>query len=342
MRQPLHWLSPGDPAQLTGGYLYNARVISVLCQRGWEVQTHVLHGQWPWPGDADLQGIADVLGSIPQGEPVLADGLLWPGLGPLRERVCSRHPVAVLVHSLLDKEDSEDPERLIALEAEALGQARGWIATSPATARLVRQRMRAPIRPGRVVCPGTEPASRAQGSGGRQLLTVATVTPRKDILGLVQAASALTVQDWHLNIVGSLQRAPDYAQRVRAEIQSRGLSDRVRLMGELDGAALEAAFAEADLLVHTASFESFGMVLSEAIARGIPVLSTPAGALEVLPEGAIQEVPVGQPQVWAHVLNGLLGEPESLHKMADVAADAVLPTWQDAASEFESALAEVL
>ena len=84
------------------------------------------------------------------------------------------------------------------------------------------------------------------------------------------------------------------------------------------------------------------MVLTEAISRGIPVLSTPAGALEVLPQGAISEIPAGQPEVWSRKLDSLLGEPQTLREMSAVAAAAVLPSWQDAATEFESVLVEVL
>ncbi len=342
MSQALHWLSPGDPAQRTGGYIYNARMAAALRTRGWDVHVHALPGAWPWPCGADLQAARGILSEIHPGTPVVADGLLWPGLGAVRTHLVEAHPILVLVHSLLDKEGRGDLERLARLEDAALADADGWIATSSTTGRLVRARLGPAGPPGAVVVPGTDPANRAPGTAGHNLLCVATVTPRKGIRILVKAVAALEDPEWRLDIVGSLDRAQGYVKQVRADIEAAGLAERIQLHGECEGDGLEAHYQQADILVHAAHFEAFGMGLAEAIARCIPVVSTPAGALEILPAQAVQEVPAANAPALTAVLDQLLRTPAAQHRMGRAAEGADLPTWSDTAVRFDAVLGTLL
>ena len=92
------WLSPGDPSQRTGGYLYNARMVEGLRELGVSVSVVSLDGDWPLPStpvDHD-----DALDQIEAGSVVVADGLLWPGLAEgSRAALCARCTVWVVVHS---------------------------------------------------------------------------------------------------------------------------------------------------------------------------------------------------------------------------------------------------
>jgi glycosyltransferase involved in cell wall biosynthesis len=309
-----------------------------LGERGRRVVLHALQGSWPWPRPDELAASEQLLAAIPRGEPVVADGLLWPGLGALRQQLARSNPVVVLVHSLLDKEGADDALALIAAEMSALGDAALWIATSPTMGRRVAERLGHAGPAGVVVCPGTAPAPRAPGSAGHQLLSVGTVTPRKGTRQLIEAVAGLEDPEWRLDIVGALHRDSVYAGQVRADIERACLGGRITLHGELSEDALEAAYGRADILVHAAHFEAFGMCLTEAIARGIPVLSTPAGALEVLPEAAVHQVPAGEPGAMTAALEGLLASPEQQHRMGRAAAAAQLPTWAEAAVLFEAAI----
>jgi len=342
LSRTLHWLSPGDPGQRTGGYIYNARMVAELRDRGWTVEVHVLPGAWPWPCGVDLQECRHILAGISRGAPVLADGLLWPGLGKARDVLTQDHPVLVLVHSLLDKEGQGDHTELMTLEQEGLMEADGWIGTSPATGRLVAARLGDDGTPGRVVCPGTDPAAQAPGTEGHNLLCVATVTPRKGIRLLIEAVSALEDTEWCLDIVGALDRDEVYAASVRADIDEAGLGQRVQLHGELAGTTLEEMYQQADVLVHAAHFEAYGMGLAEAIARSIPVISTPAGALEGFPPEAVKVVPAGDAAALTQALDSLLSSPDLQHRMGAAAASAQLATWPDAAQALEKAVVELL
>src|SRR4029079_17534228 len=78
---------------------------------------------------------------------------------------------------------------------------------------------------------------------------------------------------WRCTCVGSLDRDPECAGDVRRRAQDRGLGDRVRFAGPRTGAELDRAYAGADLLVLASHAETYGMVVTEALARGVLVLA---------------------------------------------------------------------
>jgi len=342
LNRSLHWLSPGNPDQRTGGYLYNARIIAELRELGWQIKVHALPGPWPMPDRCSLPQIANILCAIPRKTTIIADGLLWTGLEEQRNPVVTNHRVAVLVHSLLDQENRETKGNWREMETKALAEAHAWITTSPATARILHDRLGRHTVPAAVVYPGTDPAKKAHGSDGTQLLCVATVTPRKAIRQLIAALVALANRNWKLDIVGSTDRDSCYVSKVKADIDSAGLENRIHLRGELAGPVLEAAYQQADFLVHTARFEGFGMGIAEAIARGLPVISTNAGVLELIPRSAYELVGSDDTNALTEAIRKLLDHRVKQRRMKAAAATVQLPTWKDAAAGFESALETLL
>lgn len=119
-------------------------------------------------------------------------------------------------------------------------------------------------------------------AGARELLCVATVIPRKGHDVLIEALAGLRGLAWHLTCVGSLERSPETAARLRQQINAAGLGERVRLAGELEVAELERCFAGADLFVFPSRYEGFGMAVAEALAHGLPVVATRTGAIPAL------------------------------------------------------------
>jgi glycosyltransferase involved in cell wall biosynthesis len=105
------------------------------------------------------------------------------------------------------------------------------------------------------------------------------VTPTKGQDVLIEALAAVADLPWTCHLVGPLVRDPAHADRVRAAVAGHGLAERVRLAGPLAGTALDAAYDTADLLVVPSRTEAYGMVVTEALARALPVLATSAGGL---------------------------------------------------------------
>lgn len=106
----------------------------------------------------------------------------------------------------------------------------------------------------------------------RTALFLGRLYPVKGLPTLVEAWARARPQGWRLEIAG-----PDEAGH-RAEIERAitraGLGAEVSFTGAVDGARKEEAFANAELLVLPSYSESFGMVVGEALAHNIPVLTT--------------------------------------------------------------------
>ena len=132
----------------------------------------------------------------------------------------------------------------------------------------------------RVAEPGVDAAAPAAGTAaGGGLLCVAAVTPGKGHDVLLDALATAADLDWRCTCVGSLERDPAFASAVRRRAQDGGLGDRVRFPGVRTGAELAREYAAADLLVLASRSETYGMVVTEALARGVPVLTADAGGV---------------------------------------------------------------
>ena len=352
----LHLVIPGPLDQRTGGYLYDARMTEGLRRRGWRVTVRSLRGTFPDPDEAARASMAEALAATPDGATVVVDGLALGGLPePLAAHRC-RLRILALVHHPVSEETGLAPDvrdRLAVLERRALAVPDGVIVTSGFTARGLG---RYGVEAGRVrvVEPGTDrpprPA-RAAPDGPPRLLSVGAVVPRKGHDVLVRALARLDHLAWECVCAGSLDRDPEHAARVLAEVEARGLAGRVRFVGECDSAALATLFAEAGLFVLASHYEGYGMVLTEALVHGLPIVSTTGGAIpETVPPEASVLVSPGDDRALADALAPLLAGPgaggsgasgaERRTALADAARRhaAGLRGWDDAAAAFADAV----
>ncbi len=341
----LFFLVPGSLETRTGGYIYDRRMVAELRRLGWIVTVHELDDTFPHPTPSAREHAARVMAAIPDDGVVMVDGLAYGAMPDEAAREAQRLRLVALVHHPLAAETGLPPDvaaRLEVSETHALAHATGVIVTSRRTASALEQYGVGPEGIA-VVEPGTDRASVAQGSDGTvpQLLCVATLTRRKGHSTLFQALATLRDVPWRLTCVGSLDRDPQMVERLRLELRANDLENCVWLAGEADAHRMAEHYNSADVFVLPTEYEGYGMAIAEAIARGLPVISTPTGAIaDIVTNGAGLLVPAGDAPALAHALRRILTEP-GLRSQLAAAAVLVrdrLPSWNVAALRMAAAL----
>lgn len=328
-------LEPGPIDARTGGYIYNARVMEGLGRHGWSAEIRELNASFPRPTDHALAQAASTLASISDDTLVIVDSLALGAMADLVEREASRLRLVGLVHLPLEGEG----------ERRALSAAALVVVTSPATLTMLAK-YALPWDRVVIVEPGTDPVPAARGSDGPplHLVCVATLIPRKGHEILLRALASVAHYDWHLTCAGSLTLDPATVERVRALAQSLGLAVRVSLVGELDAAKVAECYQSADLFVLATLQETYGMAVAEALAYGLPVISTRTGAIpELVGQGAGVLVSPGNTEELAHALEYVLEDADVRARLAEGARQARerLPSWDDAVNKMSSALASL-
>jgi glycosyltransferase involved in cell wall biosynthesis len=345
MTPALELVLPGDPEALTGGYEYDRRIAAGLRDLGWGVNVHSLDASFPTPTAAARDGARRALARIPSGRVVLIDGLALGAMPEIAEDEAPRLALYGLVHHPLAEETglaASQAEALRRSETRALAAVRGVVVTSPATARSLA---RYGVSRSRVLVvePGTEPAALARGSGSAtvEMLCVASVVPRKGHLLLAHALAPLANRAWHLTCVGSLDRSPETAAAFRQALREHGLAGRVTLAGELGHAALAPYYERSDLFVLPTFHEGYGMALAEALARGLPIVSTRVGAVpDTVPGDAGILVPPGDAAALQGALARMLDDAGLRARLAAGARRARerLPTWPQSCAKLAAGL----
>jgi glycosyltransferase involved in cell wall biosynthesis len=344
------FLVPGDPETPTGGYRYDRRIIEGLGRLSRSVRLERLADSFPEPTRSDLADAERRLQCIPDGGLVVVDGLAFGVMGEVAARHQRRLHLIALVHHPLALETGLAEARADALlesESRALAFADRVVVTSTFTAVLLAKDYGVPEPRISVVEPGTDPAPVAVGSGADclNLLCVAAPTPRKGHDILLHALAPLVDRSWRLDCVGSLERCRRTSLEVQRLSDRLGLTERVRFRGTLDDAGLDDLYHSADVFVLPTRFEGYGMVLTEALARGLPVVSTRVGPVPaVVPREAGLLVAPDDPTALQQGLARVLDDAELRCRLAvgARAARGRLRSWEDASSHFASVLDELL
>ncbi len=280
---------PGNPNQKTGGYRYVQRVVQGLKDNGVDASVVGINGTFPVPDRVAEVSLAGLLDDLPDDSVVVLDGLAMGGLPDAVGAHSARLRIVSLVHhALADETGLSDELRdwLFRVERRALSKVAGVITTSSHTAQRLDD-YDVPASGIRVVEPGADtvggpdagtPRLKVPGSTV-ELLCVAHLSPRKAQHHLVEALSDLRELPWHCTLAGSLEREEDYGRQVRGIVQNFGLEHRITLAGELDDEGLARAYGQADIFVLPSVYEGYGMVIDEALAAGLPVITTDGGAL---------------------------------------------------------------
>jgi glycosyltransferase involved in cell wall biosynthesis len=337
---------PGDLDTPTGGYAYDKRMIAELRALGWRPEYLNLGDGFPYPSALTLAAAAAKLAEVPKGRPIVIDGLAFGVLPEAAAALSQTHPLIAMVHHPLALESGTPPEKAAALRASeraALSHVRAVVANSPVTARTLAADYGVPAERITVAPPGTDrgPLIERRPSATVALLTVGAVVPRKGHDVLIAALSGLIDLPWRLTIVGDCGRDPPTAARLKADIERHRLTPRVTIEDAVADARLAELYRLSDLFVLPSRYEGFGMAYAEAIAHGLPVIGTTAGAIpETVPAQAGVLVPPGDADALAAALRRLIEDPAQRARLAAGARGAAvrLPTWEGSAELFSQAI----
>jgi glycosyltransferase involved in cell wall biosynthesis len=272
----VHFILPegiDDPARPSGGNTYDRRLCEELAARGRALHLHAV---------SDSAALARAVRRIPDGAVVLLDGLIASPAPDVLVPHAARLRLVVLMHMPF----GDEAERAV-LEGAA-----GVVTTSAWTRGRLQELYGLPAERIHVAEPGVDAAPVAPGTArGGELLCVAAVTPGKGHDLLLGALATVDDLDWRCTCAGSLAREPAFADGVRGRAQA-ALRDRVQFTGPLVGSDLDRTYAAADLLVLPSRAETYGLVVTEALARGVPVLACEVGGVsEALGNGGLLVAP---------------------------------------------------
>ncbi|MBW7470093.1 glycosyltransferase family 4 protein [Marinobacter sp. F4218] len=351
----IEFVVPGDPNQNTGGYCYVRLLVEALKQLGLTAEVTGVPGRFPWP-DAEAKAALDrCLRGFHDGAVVVLDGLAMGGLPEVVEAHASRLTLTALVHHPLADEtglSAEEQRWFLTQERRALAAVGRVITTSGFTAdRLVdfgvqAQNIRT-VEPGVQSIPGSstpDPSVRVSGDAPR-ILCVAHLSPRKAQHQLIEALAGLRSLPWFCTLAGSCDRNPDYSERVRTQIKSAGLESRVSLTGEVNEDRLFDLYRQADLFVFPSLYEGYGMVIDEALAAGLPVITSNGGALaQTARRRGVVQYEAGDVGSLSATLGGWLADPQELARQKDSARQESAHTrnWRLAAIDFQEAMVDLV
>ncbi|HKC27762.1 MAG TPA: glycosyltransferase family 4 protein [Jatrophihabitans sp.] len=349
----VHFVVPGgidDPRRTSGGNVYDREICAELARFGWDVRLHEACGAWPWPDDTALAALQAAVGRIPAGATVLVDGLVASSAAELLASEAERLRLVVLVHMPLG---AGPPGHVVPeaahRERALLTAARSVVTTSEWARDQLLSLYGLPPDRVHVATPGVHATEASVPTpAGTRLLCVGAVAQHKGHDVLVAALSRLADLSWCCLCVGSVDRDAGFVTRLRADLEAAGLTNRVRFVGVRTGAALDGCYRSADVLVHPSRGESYGMVVAEALAHGLPVIGSDVGGVPEALGGTGDGrrpgllAPPGDVDALAATVRRWLCEPSLRARLRAAAAErrSTMPSWSATAAVIATALAE--
>lgn len=341
-------LTSDDYARHTGGWVYDSRLVEALRQAGANIAEIAVPTGFPTIPEDARDALASAFADLPDDGFLLADQLHIADIAEML-RAAPFRVVSIFHHSSVIEAGALAAPDDLAREIGGFDVADVVIVSSPETARYVAAHYGVAESRIIVAIPGNDPVARAtpNADGPLQLLSVGALVPRKRHDYLVEVASRLHSTGWRWTIVGDLDREPAWTADIAARIRAAGLVDRLQLAGAISPAELEALWARTSLYAAASHYEGYGMAVAEALRHGVPVVTTPSGAVADWAARGTVFAPEDDPDAFAALIDGLIADPTRRASLADEAwrFGASLPTWEQTfaamPSRILSALAQV-
>jgi glycosyltransferase involved in cell wall biosynthesis len=328
----LHFVVPDgiyDPARPSGGNTYDRNLYREFTSLGWSVHEHSVPGFWSEPDTSSFAALEATMLRIPDGGLALLDGLVASPSPHVLVPHARRLRLVILVHMPLGLRPGVDhADESLMRERAVLSAADAVVTTSGWSRDRLTELYDLPADRLHVAEPGVQPSELATGTAtGEALLTVAAVIPDKGHDVLLNALARIPDLSWRWACVGSTDRNSEFVDALRRRSREHGLADRVLFAGTATGADLDRAYAEADAMVLASRAETYGMVVTEALARGMPVIATGVGGVtEALGRGGDGTrpglvVPADDPTALADALRSWLTDADLRARLRQAARE---------------------
>lgn len=336
MSRPVAFAIPGDIATVTGGYIYERRLLDGLRSIGHDVQHIQLGASFPDPTLHDMTHAVEALVALPLDRGLILDGLVY---GSIDTQGLARvtAPIVAMIHHPLALETGLSAARrdhLYATEKANLALAAHVLVPSPHTADILVKDYAVPRGRITIAQPGTQqPNGQRAPTDPPLILSVGIQHPRKGHDTLLHALAQMVEHPWRAVIVGSVHDA-DHAAELARLATDLNLQDRVTIAGRIPQDDLDTLYTQATVFALATRYEGYGMVFDEALSWGLPIVTCNTGAVpRTVPQDAGLLVPTDAPDDLARALTRvLLDEPKRTSMATSAArAGAALPTWHDTA-----------
>ncbi len=329
----IHFLIPGDIRRLTGGNVFDLRLIEGLSTLGHEVSLYELSQRFPFPAEDDIRQCRSIFSQITENEPIIIDSLAFAPLAPVLREFSKLKAVIAIMHLPLGMSPDLSPVQrqvFAPVEKKALQAAHYIVVTSGFTAEYITKLDASLSGKIKLILPGLAPVKRKEQYPElpAELLCIGSYLPNKSYHLLPDTLSQLTRYNWKLNCYGEILNE-SYFETLKRMFGSKNLRNRVSLHAPISGEELHKAYLNADLLIHPSSFESFGMVPAEALNHGIPVIVTTGGALpDTIPASMGRSFSPGDTQGLVTILKQLFEDKSAYRRLCQAAAKYHLQAFQ--------------
>jgi glycosyltransferase involved in cell wall biosynthesis len=336
-------VTSGPPDLLTGGHLYHRRMQQRAGAHGVVMER------------VSVRRLRNPFRRA--GRVVLVDSLVaWAVLPWVLVGAHHGRPLAAIVHQPPGGVDHGRVRRVLQgpLDRALYRRCSLLIATSEAFARelvdcwhLPRARL-CVVEPGRDLPIAAEAPAVEDLRRGRRIavLNVANWWPNKGVLELLEAVAALAPDRVTLHLVGRDDVDVSYGGRVHERLRAADLATRAVIHGSLAPPQVGRLYAGADAFASASHSETYGMVFGEAVAAGLPIVGWRTGNLPHLVEDGREGclVPNGDVGGLTRALERLATDEAWREELAAAARrrGLTLPTWDEAADRFFSALGRLV
>ena len=336
----------GSLDSLSGGYLYDRKLVEYLRERGDSVEIISI----PWRNYA--AHLADNLHVKlpPKLDILIQDELNHPSLISANQGE-HPYPIVSLVHHLRCSELRPRWQNAIYrfVEKKYLNSVDGFIFNSETTESVVNSIVEN-RKPSIIAYPPTDRFGRPVSeheimervkSPDLRILFLGNVIHRKGLHTLLKAVSTQR-SAVRVDVVGSLNSEPGYAREMQDFVIDNHLSSSVIFHGSMDREPLVEKLKQAHLLVVPSSYEGFGIVYLEGMGFGLPDIGTTAGAAgEVIDHGQTgYQIDPDDSRALASYLQSLAEDRGLLERLSLNARERYLrqPSWLETAENIRTFL----